>query len=1628
MKKIILIQLLLLLTSGNNVFGIEFPTRGDISSEINVEISLNANDKIQMNYIINPADYLKWFENEDIPTITHWIAIPENTEISLSSGSVEVVSAASFGDLPSSLQGVRINESLVTRGNGVQCGEFQLIPISFIPVINEGSENASLIKSFSYEIALDYSLESFPVVPFNLRSSFGNLLINNHFPRRDEGGEGSGYVYVLPDDERVSEVMEDLIQWRKLQGYNVRTITIQENFSWEVVFQRIQDVNIWQEPVEYVCLVGDFGGDFSIPSALRGTSDYHYSLLSGNDFIPDAAVGRISYNTINQLSRIVEKILDYETNPDVEDIEGYRRGAVAAGNPRSGLSSILVSRWVRDQLLDYGFSEVDTLFFTSGGSVEDFMRRAFDSGSAFVNYRGWTGLEDWSANEAGRLTNRKLPVALLLGCSTGDYFGIGGGYTENLLRAEGGAIGAIGNATLQSRVNYNNAMMAGFYKSVLDEGECRLGWILNRAKMELLSIYGQFRPEWVRSHMYWTNLMGDPATVIWRGVPHEVDLDVEDNIIISSDGFEVNVSFDDTPVQGARVGLYKVDEIVTASYTDENGVARFEYDPAVLEPGAAFITVSGDQIIPVTEEIRFAEADRLVVLENIQIIEDGFEPHVGNGNGIIEPFETFEITFMVSNIGWLAVNNPIDFALTIDNNSLEIDEENIRLDEMLMPDGIANVSFLVTSLGNFPDREDIALNLGITSGEEEWIVETSIRGIAPRWSIVSLFPDDDLQPGMNRVFDIILENNGSLNVAASFGIIESLSIWAEVNEEVGEYEEMFVGDIVGAIDGEIYEIIVDEFAPPGEILGFRLTMRAIDENENFAELFFSLQVEEIEDQNTLTGPDSYGYWAIDNFDQLSNIVPRFAWRELNPRLNGNGINTNLLDRGEDEDQSLVLDLPFTFQYYGEDYNEITVCTNGWAAFGSQSSYLDFRNLPIGSPQGPGAQLCPFWDDLYMTNATSGVFYRYDVNTHTFIIEWSMMNRWIGLAGPGAQESFQVVLYDPQWYPTYTGDGDIVFLYRHVTHEARIDANSTPYATIGIGNPEDDGGLQYGFWNQWEEGARAPGWNSAIKFATAGEHRYAVVSGTVRALVDGNPGEPIAGAVVRSSTGGWTVTNDAGVFENFNVLAELNLQLIVSADGFNTQISEDMEIEFGGQRQFEFVLPHPEIAVDVEAIEERIEAGEGAESGFQISNNGNGNLTYAIDFAPSLDRDGMNLNYKLPNNNSVDDIDDAWDDLYSLNVSEIVDDSRILGVVYTEDGFWISGGANGQMQNFLYHFTRDGELVERLDQPTEDRWGMHDLAWDGEFIYGGCRNTIYKLNQNGEEVERLESPLAPPTALAVDPDSREIFLANDGDPIHRLDPEGNVLQVFPHRLRPLGMGWYSHDKDGYQLYIFSADGENNLALSKLNVETGDFKSVTQFELEENDRAGGCEFSVEWDTRRWSLLTIVQNPVADMLYVFDVEPNYSWLAAEPTSGEVEPDRQQDITLTLNADLLDQGLYNVDLQINHNAADGLTRIPVTLTVDPQAAGVQDPIINSFVLSSIFPNPSNGATIIQFSLKKNGFAKLVIIDNLGRIISETKYDLLSAGQHNIAYDMNKASSGVYFVRLETTDGVQTKKFVLIE
>ena len=88
----------------------------------------------------------------------------------------------------------------------------------------------------------------------------------------------------------------------------------------------------------------------------------------------------------------------------------------------------------------------------------------------------------------------------------------------------------------------------------------------------------------------------------------------------------------------------------------------------------------------------------------------------------------------------------------------------------------------------------------------------------------------------------------------------------------------------------------------------------------------------------------------------------------------------------------------------------------------------------------------------------------------------------------------------------------------------------------------------------------------------------------------------------------------------------------------------------------------------------------------------------------------------------------------------------------------------------------------------------------------------------------------------------------------------------------------------------------------------------------------------------------------------------------------------------------------------------------------------VDNFELHQNYPNPFNPSTTINFSLAEAGVTQLSVFNSTGQKIAELVNEKLSAGNHSVSFEAASISSGVYFYRLQTSQGVITKKMMLIK
>jgi len=149
----------------------------------------------------------------------------------------------------------------------------------------------------------------------------------------------------------------------------------------------------------------------------------------------------------------------------------------------------------------------------------------------------------------------------------------------------------------------------------------------------------------------------------------------------------------------------------------------------------------------------------------------------------------------------------------------------------------------------------------------------------------------------------------------------------------------------------------------------------------------------------------------------------------------------------------------------------------------ESFYNDPYNWAIPSSMGPHGLIAVFWDNFDPTRSDSSgdVFCYYDVDNHRFIVEWSRVQHIHGYNPEvaGELQTFEAILMDPTYYPTPTGDGEIILQYHTVCNDDTI----SNYATVGIQDRTHRYGIEYTFAGRYPVTAARIKPGCAIKFTT-----------------------------------------------------------------------------------------------------------------------------------------------------------------------------------------------------------------------------------------------------------------------------------------------------------------------------------------------------------------------------------------------------------------------------------------------------------------------------------------------------------------------------------------------------------------
>ncbi|MCF7810264.1 T9SS type A sorting domain-containing protein [bacterium] len=1213
-----------------------------------VEITSETTQNISLTFRTMKAEVPDDFTVENLPVISKYVVIPPLAAVRLEYQS----NVANFGESLFPAQAVEISDPIILRG--IRMVQVIIHPVQF------DTQSREFVQHESLDVNLRFT-DNKPINPlvytgtrrnqspeFALLKDALNLNVLN--PQRDDGEIGRDYTnhYLVVTREECLPYAIPLIEWKRHSGVKVDIIKLDSDEARDVgaIQESIQTLyNDYLEqgidPFESILILGDRAynnimDQWNISShrgqptdALDYHADYIFGCLEGDDFFPEASVGRFVSGNADLMQLAVARTLAYEMAPDIENPEWFERAGLFTQNWEDFEGSITYTvRWGEQALRERGFSEVRNQEADeadqNGNIVGPVLAEWFNDGMSIM--LGRARMNYWEDTFRGVGNNAVFPIYIST-CAHGEdplnrMFRTGD--ADNLK----GAVAAIASWGDAETLPNNNAWL-GIVSSLMIH-DLSLGWSKIYAGFILYEIFSG-NDGALGNYQTQTDLLGDPGIKPWVGIPRIVSADCPETISPGSDHVEITVYEEnsDNVVTNAQVTLYYPGELpndadyhewqplyMKTAQTNRSGKVKLPFDPSI-DAGTVYLTVTGRDIYPLRRELEITMEATFVAVESYQLDD----ANGGNGDGNVNPGETIALNLNAFNYGSSTAVENLQARIRSASPYIKIE----RPDTVVFGDvpagerADANRAVLFTVSPGCPDGAKPEIHVDFTSTNFIWrsIIKPEIIGFDLE---VNAIAGSIIVGSEERNLEIEIINKGRFASPALTTRLEALDYNIKVLNGETAYPAVDV-DATAENNGAALQVSMREFTVPGYDtpmqLVFYLDEIAVDTAQ------FMLQTQESE--TGPIGPDDYGYYCYDNTDTDWPLAPSYNyWLELDPgggSQDYEGIEIELFDTVYTNAVE-VIDLPFTMCFYGREYNQITVGINGFVGVGDQRRNVNFQNSlmdkAIGGPMG---MIAPLWTSLTTAEPNNPTVYWYydDENEHIMIIEWHNVH----FAGDVNNTciNFEIIIYNPEYHPSATGDSDILFKYMTVMDFAGGN-NDMPYVSVGISSPDGKTGINYSFRNTLPPRAAPLENRRALLFTT----NPGITEGVTTGLVyDRQTNEVVTDVTVKGySEYGVVATgrsNENGEFTMLGMMGLDQIRLEGIKEGYRGTSFELDTLNNSDTLQVELYLLKPSIRLSSEEINKPLARNHRTRHYVKMTNNGAGDL----DFTISLDEPTSWLN-------------------------------------------------------------------------------------------------------------------------------------------------------------------------------------------------------------------------------------------------------------------------------------------------------------------------------------------------------------------------------------------------------------------
>lgn len=977
--------------------------------------------------------------------------------------------------------------SEMAAGDNFILRDYRVKPLQIRPFrYDKNNKTLRIYTKLTIKISTDLNREGYNELNHSgeISSAFHNLyqasILNYHREASLAQNSNLLFIYKANSDPIFQLKFDQYTKYKSQKGFNVLSVSTADigSSTSSGIKAYIQNLyNGYLFKPDFIILVGDTGGSFGIPTfneyyADNAEGDYPYTHLAGNDFVGDVFIGRMSINNSADLSRYVGKLKSYERITNYNYQPYLDNMLLVADTEPSGESTINHCKFVRQISErvnpDYNFVEI-----YGGNPSPSEMNVAINSGVDFFIYRGYISMSGWSPSSS-QTNMHKLNHGVMITCSTGNFSDTA--TTESYVNqgsetSPTGGVTAIGMATSSTHTSFNNSLSGGIFHGIYNMGQRTMGEALLSGKVNTHIVYNQSDLSDVKKFSHWCNLIGDPTVDVYTGEANHFNIERSELYLDSEELIIVVKDQNNAPIGLASVTLTKQSGVILKTQTNNEGVAIFVLDGNETE---YTLTVNKPNFFPLQESISvLTESDFRITA--CVIDDDNEGESSGNNNQYIEAGETIELNFMVNSLVDHEISN-LHATLAVNNFQVSVLQNTSQIS--LLPESSSNLfdtNFLIQIENNIIDNTDLAFNLDFSYGfnqTKRLIATAKVHNgklILTNTNVVMI--GNNLQANQNATISATVQNIANLSVA---------NVTAKLVIDNGHFNVAVNNILIPQLTTNQNQTLdfrinsdIDLFAG----MTAECVLKLDNEDNFYQEIRFSVKFGNSASGSPI-GPDNFGYVIYDSNDLAYPDCPVYNWLEIAPNNGGAGTLLDIYDpqaNGEGDgvgsNSTETINLPFQYLFYGESYNQITVCSNGFISFGANSNG-EFRNWRLPGALGPNGMIAAFWDDLQMAN-NSGIYSYYNSFEDYFVIQWEHMIN--GAANHPVEETFQIILYNPQRYPSSLNQGTAKIQYKVFNNvDNGNPGNYTPwhgnYATIGIESPSGIDGLEYTYNQNYPAGA------------------------------------------------------------------------------------------------------------------------------------------------------------------------------------------------------------------------------------------------------------------------------------------------------------------------------------------------------------------------------------------------------------------------------------------------------------------------------------------------------------------------------------------------------------------------------